>query len=88
MTRFTRRFWMQAGLTTASAALLLLTAIVPDWIEVVFGIEPDAGDGSFEITLVAVLAACTVSFAMLTRHEWRRARATADPAQASQSGRG
>ena len=86
MTRFTRRFWTQAGLTSASGVLLVLTAIVPDWIEVVFGVEPDSGDGSFEVALVVVLVACTVSFGVLTWREWRRVRAAADPVQASDRG--
>ena len=69
-----RRFWYEAGLGAAAAALLLLTAVVPDWIEVAFGFEPDAGDGSFEWVLVAALAACAIAFSVAARSEWRRGR--------------
>ena len=72
MGRVRRRFWIEVALTTGSALLLLLTAAVPDWIEVLSGVEPDGGDGSLERGLVAVLVACTVLFAVLARAEWRR----------------
>ena len=86
MTAVRRRFWIEAGLGAASAFLLLLTVAVPDWIEVVSGVEPDGGDGSLEWALTAALAACAVAFALVARAEWRRPRAAA--AAGDQSGAG
>jgi hypothetical protein len=66
------RFWLEAGLATASAALLLLTLLAPDWIEAVFGVDPDAGNGSLEWALVGVLAVTAIAVLGAARREWRR----------------
>jgi hypothetical protein len=81
-----RRFWLEAGLGVAAVALLLLTAAIPDWIEVIFGVEPDEGNGSFERVLVAALAACAISFSMAARREWRRG--ALESPDTGESGRG
>jgi hypothetical protein len=67
-----RRFWVEAGLASLAAVLMLLTSISPEWIEIVFGIEPDHGSGAFEWALVAGLAAITIVSGLLARTEWRR----------------
>ena len=71
-----RRFWLEAGSSAASALLLLLTALVPGWIEAVFGIEPDGGNGSLEWALVFALAVCTAASTTAARAEWRRGHGT------------
>ena len=71
-----RRFWLEAGSSAASALLLFLTALVPGWIEAVFGIEPDGGNGSLEWALVFALAVCAVASAAAARAEWRDRRGT------------
>jgi hypothetical protein len=75
MTGVRRRFWYEVSLGTTSAVLLIITAAWPDWIEEVFGVDPDGGNGSLEWAIVIVLAACTVTLPLLARNEWRRARA-------------
>lgn len=42
-------------LAVACAALVALTIAVPDWIEAVFGVDPDAGSGALE-WLICILA--------------------------------
>ena len=42
------------------------------WIEIVFGVDPDGGDGSLEWFIVAALALVAVIFAAMARVEWRR----------------
>jgi hypothetical protein len=42
------RIWVEVVSGLMSAALLGLTIIFPDWMEVLFGLAPDAGDGSTE----------------------------------------
>ena len=54
-------------------ALAVVTAIWLDWIERVFGIEPDQGSGALEWFIVAVVFAISVGFALAARLEWRRA---------------
>jgi hypothetical protein len=67
-----RRFWIEAGLSALSAGLFVLTLIVPDWIEAVFGVDPDRHSGSLEWAIVGVLLVTTLVSSMLARREWRR----------------
>jgi hypothetical protein len=67
-----RRFWVEAGLATASAILFLATLVVPAWIEAVFRVDPDGGSGSLEWLIAAAFAAATVVLALGARHELRR----------------
>jgi hypothetical protein len=67
-----RRFWIEAALALSSAALFVLTLVTREWIELVFGVDPDHGSGSLEWAIVLCLAVPTVVFAVLARLEWRR----------------
>jgi hypothetical protein len=71
------RFWIETGLGAVTAFLAILTLISKDWIEAVFHVDPDAGSGSLEWSIVAVCAALTVTFAVLAGREWRRAQPAA-----------
>jgi hypothetical protein len=51
----------------------VLALVSREWIELLFGVEPDGGDGSLEWAIVAVLAVATVVLAWLARAEWQRA---------------
>ena len=66
------RFWIEVILAAVTAALLLLTLISREWIEEVFGVEPDAGSGALEWAIVVALAVATVAFSLLARAEWKR----------------
>ena len=66
------RFWIEVILAAVTAALLLLTLISREWIEEVFGVEPDAGSGALEWAIVVALALATVAFSLLARAEWKR----------------
>jgi len=74
MTDLPRRFWVEVGLAVFCAFLILLTLAWKDWIELVFRVDPDHGNGSFEWLLVTLAVAGTVTFWSLARVEWRRAR--------------
>jgi len=67
-----QRFWVEAGLGALSASLLVLTIFSPDWIEAVFGVDPDRHSGSLERLIVGALLVTTVVASMLARREWRR----------------
>lgn len=69
-------FWAESILASLSAFLVVLTAVWPDWIEGIFGFDPDHHNGSFEWELVAVCCLLTVAFATLARREWRGASLT------------
>jgi hypothetical protein len=70
-----RRFWIEASLSTSSFALLVLTIIWHDWIETLFGVDPDQHNGLVEWLIVAVLALVTITLAVLARIDFRRLRA-------------
>jgi len=70
------RFWIEAGLSAAAAVLALITAVVPDWIERIFGAGPDDGGGEFEWLIVVVLAGAAIGLALTAGREWHRRLAT------------
>jgi hypothetical protein len=50
----------------------LVTAVWPDWIEIVFGVEPDQGSGALEWGIVGALFAVSAVCGLLARAERRR----------------
>jgi len=69
----------ETALAILSGALAVITTIWPRWIEALFGVDPDGGDGSVEWWLVALLALVAVGSALLARRDYRRVRAAAEP---------
>lgn len=69
------RFWIEAGLAALTAILFVVTLISREWIEEIFKVDPDGGDGSLEWIIVAALSATSLSLSLLARGEWRRAAA-------------
>ena len=55
--------------------LCVLTMVWPDWIEGVFGVDPDHHTGSLEWMIVVALGLAAATSAMLARWQWRRAAA-------------
>jgi hypothetical protein len=66
-----RRFWIEVGLAFVSAALFAITLLWHDWIEIVFGVDPDEGNGLVEALVSASFLALTLVFAVYSRLEWR-----------------
>lgn len=71
------RFYVEAMLGAAAAVLLAVTLVWNEWIELVFKVDPDAGDGSLEKVIVVLLFAIAAASMWLARTEWRRMRAPA-----------
>jgi hypothetical protein len=67
-----KRFWVEVVLASLSGFLFLLTLIWRDWIEGVFGVDPDHHNGSLEWLIVGVMLLAAISFGALARTEWRR----------------
>lgn len=76
------RFWIETGLAALTAFLLLLTLVWSEWIEFLFGVDPDGGDGSLEWAIVAALLVISVTFAVLARADRRRLAALANSSEA------
>ena len=70
--QLSRRFWAETILTAGSAILFVVTLLWHDWIEIVFRVDPDHGNGSVEWLFVAALGIAAVTLSILARQEWRR----------------
>ena len=57
------------------AVLPLLTLVWRDWIELVFGVDPDAGSGLTEWAITAAVTLASVGCGASAFADWRRARA-------------
>lgn len=72
MTRRPRhRFWLEAVAAAIAAVLMLLTLITREWIELVFGVDPDGGSGALEWFIVAAFLVLSISLSLMARREWR-----------------
>ena len=70
--RMRTRMLLELGFGSAAGILGLLTLVWRDWIEAVFGVDPDHHDGSLEWVVVVVLLAVAVVLGLLARRDWRR----------------
>ncbi len=68
------RYWAEVTLAVASGLLLGLTLAWRDWIEEVFGVDPDGGSGALEWAIVAALVLALIASIALARGELRRRR--------------
>lgn len=69
-----RRFWLETVMATATCILIVITIVQRDWIEIVFGVDPDNHNGALEWLIVGVLLVLTLVLFTLASYEWRRAR--------------
>ena len=69
-----RRFWLETGLGVLGSVGAVVTVIWRDWIELLFGADPDAGSGALEWTIVGVSALVALSSFLLATSEWQRNR--------------
>ena len=66
------RISIECSLALLAASLAVVTLLWRDWIELVFRVDPDGGDGSLEWILVAGAFASSVVLASVAGLEWRR----------------
>jgi hypothetical protein len=69
------RFWFETGMAIVTGILLVITLVQGNWIETIFGIDPDSGNGALEWLIVGALLVLTIVLFILASYEWRRARA-------------
>ena len=77
MRRATERQRIELGLAAMSMLLFVVTLLWKDWIEIVFRVDPDHGNGSLEWLILAITGLATIGFSMLAGAERRRSRAAA-----------
>jgi hypothetical protein len=66
------RFWFEVVMASATGFLAILTSVWRDWIETLFGVDPDHGNGSLEWIVVAGLAVVTIALVLGARVEWQQ----------------
>lgn len=62
----------EAVAAAVTGALAVITLLWRDWIEAVFGVDPDHGNGAVEWWVVGALAAATGMLALLALADRRR----------------
>jgi len=69
-----QRLRFEVGLAILSVMLFFATLLWPEWIEIVFGVDPDFGEGSLEWLIMEVTAISAVVAIFLARADWQRIR--------------
>jgi hypothetical protein len=67
------RFWLETSIAIVTGILFVVTLLLRDWIEIVFGVDPDNRSGALEWLIIAALFVLTITLFSLARYEWRRA---------------
>jgi hypothetical protein len=70
--RMLTRFWAETLSGLMSAGLFALTLLVPDWMEALLRLAPDAGNGSAEWTLALGWAAVSLLMFGFAGRTWRK----------------
>jgi hypothetical protein len=68
------RFWLESILGSLTGMVAVVTLFWHDWIETVFKVGPDKGNGSAEWLVVSILLFFAVALAVGARLEWHRAQ--------------
>lgn len=66
------RFWFESIFSLFTGIMAVVTLVWHDWIEIIFRVDPDKGNGSGEWLAVAILLLVTITLAVAARLEWRR----------------
>lgn len=71
------RFWIEVGVAVLAAGLAILTLFSREWIEAVFGVDPDRGSGALEWAIVVALFVASAVLALVARWDRKRHPASA-----------
>jgi ABC-type thiamin/hydroxymethylpyrimidine transport system permease subunit len=72
MERLRRRLRIEVVLAVISAALCVLTLVIPQWVEELTGLEPDAGSGALEWIIAGVFLLAAAVCAVMACRDYRR----------------
>lgn len=70
------RFWLELACGLLGAVLFVVTLISHEWIELIFGVDPDNSSGALELAVAFGLLAVSVGSALMAVREWRKALTT------------
>ena len=72
MTHTRRKFWIESWVAAASGLLSVITLIRQDWVELIFRVDPDHGNGALEWAIAGGLLTVCLLAAALARVERRQ----------------
>jgi hypothetical protein len=70
------RLWLEAALAAGAGVMGVLTLFWHDWIEALFGVDPDHGNGSLEWIVAFALLAIALGFSLALRRGLRHPEAS------------
>lgn len=70
------RFWVELVCGLLGVVLFVATLVTREWIELIFGVDPDDGSGALEFAIALGLLAVSIVSGLLAAREWRRAQPT------------
>jgi hypothetical protein len=73
VTQIRSRFWVEAVFGGVATCLGMITLFWRDWIEAIFGVNPDHNNGALEWLVVGFLFATALVLGLFARAEWRSA---------------
>jgi hypothetical protein len=59
-----RPFWLEMSMVIVTCIVFVITVVQRDWIEVVFGVDPDNRSGALEWVIVGALFVVTIRFSL------------------------
>lgn len=65
------RAWLATVFAIVGVGLCLLTLAWSEWIELLFGVDPDRGSGALELLIAGAFLVASVLLARQARLEWR-----------------
>lgn len=68
------RLTVELVIAGLAAGVFVATLLAPSWIEMLFGVDPDRGNGDLERMIVVIAAAVAVAASVVARWDWRRSR--------------
>jgi hypothetical protein len=71
--KLSRRYWIEVTCAVLGTVLFTLTLAFPEWIEAVFRVDPDGGNGLLEIGIAVAFLAVAMISSVLARRERLRA---------------
>ncbi|MFG1932138.1 hypothetical protein ACGFK1_16055 [Mycobacterium sp. NPDC048908] len=70
------RFGIEVAAAALAAGLAVLTLISREWIELLFGVDPDKGSGALEWAIVVALFVASAALALIATWDRKRHIAT------------
>ena len=65
------RAWLATVFAVVGLGLCVLTLVWSEWIELLFGVDPDAGSGALELLVAGAFLVASVLLAGQARRDWR-----------------